>query len=210
MTEIVSPGLYRIAAAARDQSRESRDAALVAIVFSYLAFEAAINDLAAHCMVSGLKRNAALVGKCSQVLGELDEKHESVMVKISMLHAILAQRALDRGAHPWQDFDALIKLRNLIVHRRPIVGVFDPGAPFGMRLSQPKVLRALFAKKLISEDEATRQFWTTGVQKKEVAEWAVATSIDCFGAVVDILPDSTPREIMANTYEKIRHQINRA
>jgi len=210
MTEIVSPGLYRIAASARDESQENRDAVLVAIVFSFIAFEAALNDLAAHCSLPGLKRNADLIRKCAQVLGELDEKQESVMLKVSMLHAMLAQGPLDKGGHPWQDFDALIKLRNLIVHRRPIVGVFDPKAPFGMRLSQPKVLHALFAKKLISEDEATRQFWTTGVQKKEVAEWAVATSIDCFGAIVAILPDSTPREIMADTYAKIRRNIQTA
>ena len=48
MTEIVAPGLYRIAAAARDQSQASSDAALVAIVFSFIAFEAAINDIAAE------------------------------------------------------------------------------------------------------------------------------------------------------------------
>ncbi|MCF7689157.1 MAG: hypothetical protein K9M98_11240 [Cephaloticoccus sp.] len=205
MTEIASPPLYRLAARARDQAgtdRDGRDAALVAITFSFIALEAAINDLTVLCGLPDLKRNADIIRKCAQVLAELDEKQESLPLKLSMLHAILADEPFDKGARPWQDLDSLIKLRNLVIHRRPAVAIFDPKAPFGLRLSQPKVLQALFGKKLISEDEATRQFWSTGVQKKEVAAWAVATSVECFGAIVSLLPDSTPRDILAGVLQR--------
>ena len=84
-----------------------------------------------------------------------------VRTKWSLLPLIIRQRTFERGAEPWQSFDALVDLRNYFVHLR--------------RRAAPKKFQGLLDAKF------------DGEFKCEVAEWACQTIAAMFDKLTELI-----------------------
>ena len=90
-------------------------------------------------------------------------------VKWSLLPLIIRQKTFDHGAEPWQSFEALVELRNFIVHLR--------GRPV------PKGVAALLkAKKLVRGSDLFGY---------EVAAWACDTTSEMFTKMTELVDPPT-------------------
>ena len=81
--------------------------ALVAYVLSTCALEAFINE-ACFTETSGLLSQAGIAKQPLEML--------EIRTKYYLLPLLLWKRTYDRGGQPYQDFDVLTKVRNLLVH----------------------------------------------------------------------------------------------
>ena len=94
---------------------------------------------------------------------------------------------MDRGAQPYQDFDLLVAVRNMLVHYRPEVQ--PEGGESGALQS---LRRRLAAKRLVpphSSDETARSIFGD-VANHNVAEWALEAALDMIVTVARLLPSA--------------------
>lgn len=179
-----SPVLLRLAKSAAETSKAESQHAIISTVFSVAALEAFLNELSGLFAQGALAAGHERFARCEPVLRELDERKESLLMKISVLHAIVGERPFDKGSPPWQDLVALIAVRNAIIHRRPTMLFLDASAPYGARLEQKKVPQRL--KERCGID--CNQPWSAVIRSSAVATWSVQTAADCISELVRMLP----------------------
>ena len=80
--------------------------------------------------------------------------------KWSLLPVVIAGKSFDRSTAPWQDFDALVQLRNTFVHYE------------WTKTTTPKWMRHLESRGLTLDK---RFDWRTAASTNYVARWAVNT-----------------------------------
>jgi hypothetical protein len=173
MTYYSTGRLFSIAKEAYKRSEENAinnisDDALVAIIFATSTLEAFMSQT-----VSTMKSWAHLHSKFelfANLIGELDSKEAgaSLKIKYNMAHWIICDKPFDRSSEPYQSFDLLVNLRNMLIHLKP-----DKMASKKI----DKLLRQLKAKKLISDyDPMQRMTWVFFVSTPIVAKWACDTT----------------------------------
>jgi hypothetical protein len=86
---------------------------LVVVTTSVASLESYANELYFEGRFIGSSINAAAAAELSELIDK-----ESVLRKFSTALAFRANKRLDYGATPTQNIDALIKLRNFVVHYR--------------------------------------------------------------------------------------------
>src|SRR5262245_18895906 len=129
---ITSPRLWCAARDARDRATailQQNPAApaldvAVAVVMSVTAAEAFIKELAE---VSRAERDSGnwptMPGGLSALvdaLAELEEQQGSLLLKYLVASILLSGKAFDRGSNPFQDFPTLTRVRNDLLHFRPL------------------------------------------------------------------------------------------
>jgi len=173
MTYFSTGTLFDIAKEAYKRSRENAsnnisNDALVAIVFATSTLEAFMSQA-----VSTMKLLTHLHPKFelfANLIGELDSKEigASLKIKYNMAHWVVCDKPFDRGSEPYQSFDLLVNLRNMLIHLKP-----DKMASEKI----DKLLRQLKAKKLISGyNPMQRMTWVFFVSTPIVAKWACNTT----------------------------------
>ncbi len=110
---------------AKDAAERSADAAslwdpLVAVVFSAIMIEAAVNEILETVASDRgpLPESVRRLKEFSRSIG-LAERRTSLSAKIQTIATILSGAPLKRNEHPSRDFDLLIAARNFLVHHRP-------------------------------------------------------------------------------------------
>jgi hypothetical protein len=124
--------LFCIAVQARDKANEIQTAspdawppeALSAVLFSALAVEAFINELAEAAArdshepwMTGLP-GVNVLRDLAETLDMIEDAQGDIGLKYHMASKILRGRTFDTNQAPFQDFNALVKLRNELVHPR--------------------------------------------------------------------------------------------
>jgi hypothetical protein len=118
-TRVFSSGtLLRIAEKGVRRSKREPDQAIVAVLFSAASVEAFVNDL---MEVSAFTRNDEKSQLLHDVLSEAEDQKASVMMKLQLTCRILTGTRMDRGSRVFQDVELLFKLRNHLIHMRPIL-----------------------------------------------------------------------------------------
>lgn len=196
--------LFCLATEARDKANEiqaaSPDAwppeALSAILFSALAAEAFINELA-----EAAARDANgpwmtdlpgvdLLRDLAETLDMIEDAQGSIGLKYHMASKILSGRTFEASKAPFQDFDTLVKLRNEVVHprhrdRTREGGCVEPASP-AIRDLQQRGLTTTRGRK--SGDVSGGMSWLNEIECGRTATWACQAAREIITAVLTMLP----------------------
>ena len=153
-----------------DPRKGGQRSALVSIIFSVIALESFINEMAEQAQNMSPTQPAE-VGTFAQIMGDADEDHASLDFRVRLAHWIMTGRMMDRGSQPYQDFTLLIWLRNDLVHTRPNK-LFAYGKTT-MEEVHGRLLKRFRDKNILAEEYSAS--WTHLVQTRAVAEWSART-----------------------------------
>src|SRR5260370_6113810 len=117
------PHLLALASKSSDESCKDGANALVAIVFAVAAFDGYLNEIA-KVMVARLTsdphKDHPRIQSLSLILPKLEEAHCQLELKLAVIDAVMGTEIWSAGTQPMQDLMLLVRLRNAIVHPRPL------------------------------------------------------------------------------------------
>jgi hypothetical protein len=131
-----------------------------AVILSVTALEAGINEIIAWVQRMSMATMPA----------EYNNERTKLTEKWTILPRALVGKELDRGTRPWQDFKAVVGLRDQLVHFKP------DGAEV------PAFMRTLQARDLAIPDEPSI-YWVDAALTDRVAGWASETCEQMFAAL---------------------------
>jgi hypothetical protein len=184
--------------------------ALVAILFAAISLEAFINELA-YCSVPD---DGDTVIALRNVLNEAEASRAPTRAKYHLAKLVLSQKGFDRGAAPFQNFDTLMRLRDLIVHAHVQPGVIEDEKGQILNADPPAAVKTLQAARVISTiseictlleipaDSLVNANWLDVVSTKAVARWACNAAAAMVIAILDALPAGQFAEIMNRIYRR--------
>jgi len=138
----------------------------------------------------------------ADILDKAEDSRGSVRLKFLLTKAILPGEPYDKGALPYQDFDRLFSLRNLIVHLKPEK----------IKPTPAKVADALAQKSLCEHEKPNvKSSWLDRIATRAVAKWTCNVVAKMVGALRKEFPvDDSPRpptlfhtEIWSSGFERI-------
>jgi len=162
---------------------------LIAIVFSAAAVEAFINDLEELAAGTGGSKGTdhPKIRLLADVLSEAEESKASARLKYFLIGSVLKGEPFKKGAQPWQDLELLLKLRDAVVHSRPMRFAFGEN---GMEMSGAQLVAQLRQRGLLPEfPEHVKMFFVSWLSPRSVARWAINTSTLVIHELVGALPD---------------------
>lgn len=182
-------------AAASGQGQPTSET-LTTILFSALATEALINELAEaaarsdnlHPDVSGFDTLADLAA----TLDMIEKAQGQIELKYQLASKILTGKTFPPGEAPFQDFANLITLRNELVHprhrdRTTVAGHVEPVSRVVRDLQQ----RGLTTTRGRREgDVPGGMSWLQEIKSSGVASWAYNTAREIITALLSMLPDN--------------------
>jgi hypothetical protein len=171
--------------AERDETPERQPAALSVLLFSAMAVESFLNELAMVAL-----RHAAEEPLAAAVAGALDEAEDSrgsIRLKLWVATIALGQ-PIEKGAEPYQSFDLLFKVRDHIVHLKPHRQTVTAE---GVEMEPKTLLKLLHARKLIADPTSlpARSFLEI-LTSASMCAWAVRSAATVVRHVADLIPDS--------------------
>jgi hypothetical protein len=201
----------RAFAAKTDQMNWSSDAT-IAIILSAAATEGFINELAE--LVNGRKKCADAFRISPQVsafgdaLEEAERSRASIRLKYLIASQTLSGQMFDKGKHPYQDFERLIKLRDDHMHLKPLDT--EPVSEGGVLVTKPPpYIEAFTAQGLAQKvDKGVSLAWLHRVQTAEMADWACRTALNIILAVLDMFPDGNHMKDMSYGFKRVFRQDN--
>jgi hypothetical protein len=170
--------------------------ALVAIVISVASCEAFINALAASAQLDTRDPGYALpdwLPPFASKLSKMVENRASLLDKYLRAAEFLPGEPFDRGSPPVQDFAALVRLRDALVHMKAA-----PSDDVLQRvLDLTRKGQARRAEKYIDEKGRTRQTitsWVDQISTPDVARWACKSTWVMMRAILDKIPPTRAQE----------------
>lgn len=105
---------------------------------------------------------------------------------MQLLSVALSGVQMDQGAQPYQDFNLLLTIRNMVAHQRPERLPDTGGAP----AESQHVLNGLVTRGLLSSLPSADTIHTTfgGITDPAVASWALEAALRMVRAVGELLP----------------------
>jgi hypothetical protein len=207
------------AAEARDKAGEIQAAnpdawpareALSAILFSALATEAFINELAEAAARDSAEPYSAVPGvsvlaDLAVTLSTIEEAQGQIGLKYHMARKILTGAMFDPSRAPFQAFGSLIKLRNDLVHPKHLdrTRPSDRTRPGGYIEPQSSVVRDLQQQGLTNTkgrkpgDPAGGTSWLNEISCSRTATWAHKAARDIIAELLGALPDDCRLSLMA-------------
>jgi hypothetical protein len=173
----------RAAAAVAADSAVATGDAIVAIVMAASAAECFINEFAEVASVDH-EDSEALRAVADAVL-EVEANRGRLEDKFLVASAALTGTMFDKGAQPWQDFAALVRVRNALVHLRPSETVDDQGGVVG-----PRFLKRFEGEGLTYpiEPGGVGAAWTLKISTDRMARWAYDAALRIIRAIVEMAP----------------------
>lgn len=176
---------------------------LIAIVFATAAMEGFINEVFELASEPGdllrllgdppeHKSVAALAGLAKA----LEQASSPIPLKFMLAKIALSGEPYDKGSPPYQDFELLIKVRNCLVHLRPLDKFKMPGnndvtGKPTPRVAVPRFMKGLRTKNVLVETDATtfpNSFYE--ICTPAMARWACNTASAMVQSIVQIVPDN--------------------
>jgi hypothetical protein len=182
-----------IALDARDRAAEARRSdrtvmaadALVSVVMAAAATEAFINELGAYYELGDLAREPRETAS-GVALAEVERSRGSTELKYLMASLSLSGQMFDRSTQPFQDFSTLMKIRNDLMHPRPLDKFeFDDA---GVTVS-PSYVREFERRGMTYRREAgVSVSWLNLLETEQIASWACQAAVEIIVAVVEMTP----------------------
>ena len=177
---------------AHDRSARRFDSgeALVAIVFSAAMIEGFLNEAAQHVQIylnNRADEDYPDIRAFAAIFSALEASHAQLELKLEVAGAILRGDIWLKGKQPLQDLRLLSRLRNAILHPRPLsfpgVGDDIPSRPDKLVeslrnrgiIKSPPILSTLGPPQ--SPPVHAYAPWIIAVQSTEVANWALQTAL---------------------------------
>lgn len=161
----------------------------VAIIMSAAATEGFINEVSEFTYRHRDKVAPKYVEFANQ-LKELENRHEPVKKKYLTASRLLSGKPFNEEEDPFQDFAALIDLRNAHMHLKSRDDFdFKDGKLINKEPDYVLILqsRGLFQR---FESRNVRVSWMHAIQTADTAKWAVEAAQNIIDAVLDMTPDS--------------------
>lgn len=158
----------------------------IAIVFSALSIEAYINELPNLLLVHLAKFSR--VQKLSEIIKYADEEKASIQLKLILTSFILSGRIPNLGSQPYQDIALLFKLRNLIVHLKPVESFLVEDDNYK---NVPKLVKSFCARGVIPKPTRKSNYisWSDQLLVPSVGKWSTDTVLK-FGKYLITLPQN--------------------
>lgn len=192
--------LFNIARRAAASSSSDKDSPIVSIMFSVLALEAFINEAGALAKLVPTADRQKIIDGFSAVMGELEERKESLLVKFHMALLVFSGSTWDEGSQPFQDFKLLISLRNAIAHTKADkweIKIYESNQDPNRPLDQyPKFIKQLCQKKIIEPPVASGS-WLEVLAQPDVADWACQIAKSVTEEFLKIVPDGYYKNSLA-------------
>jgi hypothetical protein len=182
-----SAALFDIARTARDRAVTNPVETVVTVVFAVAGLESFVNELLERLRFDSHQPSVELERACAIAeAGNLYERTASLPLKVQLLSVALSGVQMDQGAQPYQDFDLLLAIRNVVAHQRPERLPDTGGAP----VESQHILKRLVARGLLLSLPSADTIHTTfgGITDPAVASWALEAALRMVRAVGELLP----------------------
>jgi hypothetical protein len=184
-------------------------AALISIVFSVIALEAFMNEIAEQAgewsnyqpTVEGPE-----VVLLAEIMGDAEESHARLEFKLRLANWILSGKKVNKGVSPYQDLTSLIHLRNRLVHTEP--NRFFIHGKTTNEEAHKDLMKKFTSKKILANDKHTGS-WTYLVQTKAVAEWSCRTAAQVVSDLCDGVPACNFKKILDFVREAFESHVAR-
>lgn len=206
--------LHRIAVGAHNQTLGDQDdragtfeaEAQIAIVFSAAAVEAVVNESVALAdfLVHHSSKTDAVLAAYRDVLGELDNLKVQLLVRIQVAALLLTGKRWDKGAELHRNLDALVDLRNKIMHTRPLDQIT---APLSNQMPPDWFVPASVLKKIEScnilapTSGTLAESWIGRIGTRAVCKWACNTAADATEAFTGLFPQDSPIRVRTGMFQ---------
>jgi hypothetical protein len=161
---------------------DSGQDALVAVLFSAATLEAFMSQ-AVHAAEQWAHLHPRIKA-FADFLAELDEREvgASLKAKYNMAHWVLCGQPFDKGRSPYQDFDLLVDLRNLVIHLKPDSTAAERTKKLLRRLQSAHLIPVGLVPDLQTESPDNRTHWLHYACNPVVAKWACTTAAEMIHA----------------------------
>lgn len=176
---------------------------IVSIVFSAAAAEAFMNEAIVLVpsaielsKLQGMLAEHPGVAKFEALCTATEEARGSVKLKFMMGRLAFTGEVYDKGTRPYQDFDLLIKVRNWLLHMRPLDVVdwnpakLSPGM-LPPTVEVPPFVKGLRSKNLLvdkAQNEVPNSFYD--LSTPATASWACETAAAMVQSFIEVVPDT--------------------
>jgi len=171
--------LFGIARGAYQDSK-----ALVAIVFSVVALEAFINEMAemASAAMPKAETEAQKIAAFAEILKYAEDSRGSLEMKYNLAKWVCTGQFYEKDAKPYQDFADLIATRNALIHYKVLDKITFA--------EEPKILKRLESKGILSDIPAGLNVaWIERVGTPATARWACETAAAMVQSIIASLPE---------------------
>jgi hypothetical protein len=194
-----------IALDARDRAAEARRSdrtvmaadALVSVVMATAATEAFINELGAYYELRDLREPRETA--TGAALAEVEKSRGSTELKYLMASLGLSGQMFDRGAQPFQDFSTLMKIRNDLMHPRPLDEFDDAGGV----TARPTYVREFERRGMTCrQGDGVSMSWLNLLETDQIASWACQAAVEIIVAVVEMTPPDGVPAMMGRSFSE--------
>lgn len=147
-----------------------------------LAAEAFINELAEFADYIAPRPDTAPLTDVAVTLNELEDAHATTQLKYQMAAKVLSGRMFPKDQAPFQDFDKLMRLRNLLVHLKPSEPRYIPTG----HAPSNKFVRDFDQRNLTNEREWS---WLHRLASEGMATWSHDSALAIIRAIGAMLPN---------------------
>lgn len=200
--------LHRVALAAYERGVRSGGSSpvgdqdfLVALVFSALAAEAFINEVAGLATDPFFhdSRVSPSIAALAAALAEVESQRGATELKIQIAFIVLTGQALPRDQAPLQDLHLLFSLRNALVHLKLDTRTGNTEEELAANL--PKLLEKLRPKgAAVPQPGVGLASWTTLTATPALARWACNTVAAVAQRFMSALPPSDFRDQITRSH----------
>jgi hypothetical protein len=173
---------------------------IIAIIMSALAVEAFVNELAEKADMAQLGREGIpsaaldLLQDLANALSEVENDRGSPALKYQIARKVLTGHTFPRGSSPFQEFQELFNLRNLLIHLRPgdaisASGHVEPKDKLIKTFQQKGMTRTRGRK---PGDPRGGTSWLQEIQTAKMADWAYHAACGIIQALGEAIPEDPP------------------
>jgi len=187
--------MLELARRAYERSQKAATEAEVSIILSAVSVEAFLNEIA-----DSASRHADIpqVVAVADVLSETEKANIQPQFKLRLAFMALTGRLPTRGDALMQDFEALMSLRNTLVHLKPQTVQWPVEEDLASTNPQdlPKPIRHLTNTKVIRLAEKHPYTWRHLVSTPEVARWAYNVAVRAMLDLAAAVPTGQFKEVV--------------
>jgi hypothetical protein len=178
--------LFGIARGAYQDSK-----ALVAIVFSVVALEAFVNEMAemASAAMPKSETEPQKIVAFAEILKYVEDSRGSLEMKYNLAKWVCTDQFYEKDAKPYQDFADLIATRNALIHYKVLdkITFAEDGSA---SMAEPKILKRLESKGILEDTPAGLNVaWIQRVGTRAAARWACETAAAMVQSIIASLPE---------------------
>ncbi len=178
-----------------ERTRSNKSESEIAIILSVVALEAFLNELTHSAGICSNDHAPEEIKAFHSLLQEVENNNAQIQLKVQLAYYVLTKKTVDKGSALYQDFNCLIKLRNALVHAKPITvpWAFDDDPEY----KPLPLLKHFIDRKIIDKPPNREVPWRQILVVPEVAAWAYDVAVRVIKWITASIPQSILNELTA-------------